>query len=65
MLRQTFEYGRDLRRRLALAKHHFRHADSQRAMMVNFREAQIFKWQVAKPLDRIVGRCLSPAHFFE
>jgi hypothetical protein len=43
MLRQTLEYGRNLRRSLALAKDDFGHADSQHTMMVNFGEAQVFK----------------------
>src|SRR5882757_8260217 len=65
MLGQTLEDGCDLRRRLALAKHNFRHADSQRAMMINLCEPQVFKGKMTKPLDRIVGRSFSPAHVFE
>jgi hypothetical protein len=34
-------------------------------MMVNFREAEVFKWKVTKPLNGIVRRRFPPAHFFE
>jgi hypothetical protein len=65
VLRQTFEYGCYLRWRLAFAKHNLGHPYSQRSMMINFCEAEVFKWQVTKPLNGIVRRRFSPTHFFE
>jgi hypothetical protein len=34
-------------------------------MVINLSEAQIFKRKVAKALDGVVRRSLSPAHVFE
>ena len=45
---------RHLRRRFTLSEYGFRHADPQRAMVVDFRESQVFKWQMPQPLHAFI-----------
>ena len=65
MLRQSRKYLRQLRRRLALSKNHFRHAYAQCAMMIDLGESKVFKRQVPQALDSFVRRNLSRAHLLE
>jgi hypothetical protein len=65
MLRQSRKYLRQLRRRLALSKYHFRHAYAQRAMMIDLGKSQIFERQMPQALDSFVGRNLSRTDLLE
>ena len=65
MLGQAAEDVRYLTRSLALAEDHFRHPLAEGAMVVHLGEAQVFKWEVAQPLDRFVGRQLFLSNLLE
>jgi hypothetical protein len=65
MLRQPREDFRRLRRSLALSENHLWHARAQRAVMVNFGKSKIFKGQMAKAVDRIVGGELALAYLLK
>jgi hypothetical protein len=54
-----------LRRSLALAKDHHRHAAAQGAMVVQLSESEIFEWQMANAVYSFVGRKPAPADFIE
>ena len=54
MLRKAFENSRQLRRRLALSKDHLGHADPQRAVMIDFGEAEVLEGHVAEACYGIV-----------
>ena len=62
---QSREDAGDLRRRLAFSENDFGHAGSQGAMMIDFREAEIFEGHVAQTRDGIVGRELALAYLLE
>ena len=65
MLRQPSEDLRRLRRSLPFPKNYLGHARTQRAMMVDFRKAEVFKGQVAKAIDGGVGCKVASAHLLE
>ena len=65
MVCQPRENLRHLRWSLPFTENHFRHARAQPAMMVNFGEAEIFKRQMAKAIDGVVGREFALAHLHE
>ena len=56
---------RDLIGGLAGSENHLGHAMTQRAMVIDLREAQIFKRQVAQAVERGVDVHGSGAHLFE
>lgn len=65
MLRQP---GKDLRHvlwGLSLTEDHFRHAYAQPAMVIDLREAKIFKGKMAEPFDRFVRGEFAPADLRE
>ena len=65
VLGELGEYPGHLSRRLPFRQDDFRHARAQRAMMVHFREAEVFERHVTQLRDRVVGRELASAHLFE
>ena len=48
-----------------MAEDDFGHPHTERAVMVNFSEPQVFKWKMAQFSDSFVGRELSGADFLE
>ena len=48
-----------------LSKNHLRHAYAQTAMMINFRESNVFEGKMAQALHRIIGREFSRADLLE
>jgi hypothetical protein len=65
MLCQPRENLRHLQRSLPFSENHFGHPCAQPAVMIDFSEAQVFKGQMAKAINRVVGRKFSPAHLLE
>ena len=54
-----------LRGTFPFRKYHFRHSGTQRAMMIELGESQVFEWHVPQALHRFIGRKLALAHLFE
>ena len=54
-----------LRRGLPFTENHFGHARAQGAMMVDFGESEVFEGQMAKTVNRFVGRKFAAAHLLE
>ena len=40
---------------LARGKNHLWHPSAQRAVMIDFSEAQVFEWQILQPVNRIIN----------
>ena len=57
--------GCDLRGSLPFSEDDFRHASTQRAVMIDLGEAKIFKRHVTQTCDRVVGRDFSLADILE
>ena len=65
MLGQAREYARNLRGRLSFSENDFRHAVSQRTMMVHLGEAEVFKRQMTQPVHGVVRREFALAYLLE
>jgi hypothetical protein len=55
----------DLSGRFSFAKNHFGHALAEGAMVIDLGESEVFEWEMAETLHRLVGRELSGAYFLE
>jgi hypothetical protein len=65
VLRQPAENFGEMSRILSRTKDHFRHADAQRAMVIEVGEAKIFEGEMTHFFDSLVGRELATAYVFE
>ena len=46
----------DLSGRFSFAKNHFGHALAEGAMVIDLGESEVFEWEMAETLHRLVGR---------
>src|SRR2546422_8141149 len=50
---------------LPFCEYHFRHSCTQRSMMIQLGESQVFEWHMPQALHRFIGRELAAANLFE
>jgi hypothetical protein len=65
VFRQPRKNSSDLCRSLALTQYHLWHPSSQRAVVIDFCEAEIFKRHVPQACDCVVGREFALAYFMK